>query len=109
MPDFSGAVVLTLPDTEERHVRKQLTKLLRVGGRLAVLGVEDGLRSMGRWHVARPGTWSVPQGLSGRSDQEGNDLTYARALCGRRVVTNGYAADWRPPDGQLCPGCREQL
>ncbi len=106
--DLSGAVLLSAPDTKERHERKQLTKLLRVGGKLAVLGVEDGRRSMGWWHVARPGTWDTPQGLSGTAC-EGGDLSYAKALCGRTVVTNGYAADWRPPDGLLCPGCREQL
>lgn len=107
--DLSGAVLLSVPDTEERHARKQLTKLLRVGGKLAVLGVEDGPRAMGWWHVCRPGTWNAPQGLSGRTDQQGDDLTYAKALCGRTVVSNGYAADWCPPDGQLCPRCREQL
>ncbi len=108
MVSLAGAVLLTLPDTPERAQRKRLTKLLRVGGRLAVLGVEDGLRAMGAWHVARPGTWSAPQGLSGTAC-EGDDLTRAKALCGRVIVTNGYAADWRPPDGLLCPGCREQL
>jgi hypothetical protein len=107
--DLSGAVLLSAPDTRERHARKQLTKLLRVGGKLAVLGVEDGRRAMGWWHVAQPGTWNTPQGLSGESDQLGADLTYGKALCGRTIVTNGYAADWRPPDGVLCPACREQL
>ena len=109
MPDLSGAVLLGQPDTRERHERKQLTNLIRVGGKLAVLGVEDGPRSMTWWHICRPGTWSAPQGLSGQADQQGADLTYARALCGRRVVCNGYAADHRPPDGVLCPACREQL
>lgn len=107
--DLTGAVLLSAPDTAERHARQQLSTLIRVGGRLAVLGVEDGLKAMGRWHVARPGTWSTPQGNSGGSDQEGADLTYAKALCGRRIVTNGYAADWRPPAGVLCPGCAEQI
>lgn len=107
--DLSGAVLLTKPDTEERHVRKQLTKLLRVGGRLAVLGVEDGPGAVtSPWHVARPGTWSQPQGLSG-TECQGDDLSYAKALCGRRIVVNGYAADFCPPPGALCPGCREQL
>lgn len=107
--DFTGAVLLR-PDTQEAHVRKQLTNLIRVGGKLAVLGVEDSPHAaMGYWHVCRPGTWSMPQGNSGGSDQEGRDLTYARALCGRRVVTNGYSADFKPPVGALCPGCREQL
>lgn len=108
--DLSGAVLLSGPDTAERHAREQLTNLIRVGGKLAVLGVEDQPGSaMGWWHVCRPGTWSTPQGNSGGSDQEGRDLTYAKALCGRRVVSNGYAADHRPPVGQLCPACAEQL
>jgi hypothetical protein len=106
--NLSGATLLGTPDTEVRRNRKRLTKLLRVGGKLAVLGVEDGRRAMGWWHVARPGTWATPQGLSGTAC-EGDDLTYAKALCGRAIVTNGYAADWRPPDGTLCPACREQL
>jgi len=106
--NLSGAVLLGAPDTAQRQARTNLTKLIRVGGKLAVLGVEDGLRAMGRWHVARPGTWSAPQGLSGTPCQ-GDDLTYGKALCGRRIVTNGYAADWRPPDGLLCPACGEQL
>jgi hypothetical protein len=105
--DFSGAVVLH-PDTAETHARQQLTQLIKVGGRLAVLGVEDGPRAMGRWHVARPGSWAPPAGSSG-TEPDGAGLTYAKALCGRYVVTNGYAADWRPPDGLLCPACREQL
>ena len=105
---FAGAVLLKGDETEAQWKARQLTNLLRVGGKLAVLGVEDGLRAMGWWHVCRPGTWSVPQGLSGTAC-EGDDLTYAKALCGRRVVCNGYAADWRPPPGILCPGCREQF
>lgn len=105
--NFGGAVLLR-PDTAERHAREQLTKLLRVGGRLAVLGVEDNARAMGWWHVARPGSWSPPAGSSG-IEPGGAGLTYARALCGRFVVTNGYAADWRPPDGVLCPACAERL
>jgi hypothetical protein len=108
VPDFSGAVLLTQADTAERHARKELTHLIRIGGRLAVLGVEDGRKAMGYWHVCRPGTWDPPQGLSG-TECQGDDLTYAKALCGRAVVSNGYAADWRPPAGLLCPACSEQL
>lgn len=104
--DLSGAVMLG--GTAERDARKKLTKLIRVGGKLGVLGVEDGLRSMGWWHVARPGTFGAPQGLSG-TECQGDDLVYGKALCGKAIVTNGYAADWRPPDGLLCPACRERL
>lgn len=106
--DLSGGVMLK-PDTAEQHARQELTQLIRVGGKLAVLGVEDGLKAMGWWHVCRPGTWTAPQGNSGQGEQHGSDLTYAKAMCGRTVVSNGYAADWRPPAGLLCPGCREQL
>lgn len=109
MPDFSGAVPLAAPDTAEQHARKQLTNLIRVGGKLAVLGVEEGRRASGWWHVLRPGTYSAPQGNSWGPDQEGNNLTHGKALCGRVVVSNGYAVDWRPPPGTLCPACRDQI
>jgi hypothetical protein len=105
---FAGAVLLKPAETAESHARKELSQLIRVGGKLAVLGVEDGLKAMGRWHVARPGTWDPPKGSSG-TEPEGAGLTYAKALCGRFIVTNGYAADWRPPAGLLCPACAEQL
>jgi hypothetical protein len=107
--DFGGAVLLSPPDTQRRHEQKQLTNLIRVGGRLAVLGVEEGRRAMGWWHVVRPGSYSTPQGEPGASDQEGRNLTHGKAMCGRTVVSNGYAADWRPPTGQLCPACAEQI
>lgn len=105
--NLAGAVLLKA-DTAAAQERKQLTQLIRVGGKLAVLGVEDGARAMGHWHVCRPGTWDPPQGLSG-TECQGADLVYAKALCGRTVVSNGYAADWRPPAGTLCPACSEQL
>src|SRR6266705_1244179 len=85
---FAGAVLLSPPDTAERHARQQLTNLIRVGGKLAVLGVEDGRRAMGWWHVARPGSWDPPSGSSG-TEPEGAGLAYARALCGRHIVTTG--------------------
>ena len=106
---FSGAVLLQPEETAESHARKQLTNLIRVGGKLAVLGVEDGRRAMGWWHVCRPGSYTPPQVVALHGDAEGRDLAYARALCGRTVVSNGYAADWRPPAGVLCPACAEQV
>lgn len=109
MPSFDGAVLLKPPETRRAHQRKQLTNLIRVGGRLAVLGVEDGAKAMGWWHVVKPGSFDAPQGLSGEPGQNGTDLTYGRAMCGRVVVSNGYAADWRPPKGQLCPACAERI
>jgi hypothetical protein len=105
---WGGAVLLAGEETAESWARKQLTKLIRVGGRLAVLGVEDGAKAMGWWHVARPGSWDPPAGSSG-TEAGGAGLTYAKAMCGRFIVTNGYAADWRPPEGTLCPACAEQI
>jgi hypothetical protein len=107
--NWGAAVLLKPPETAASHAAGQLSQLIRVGGKLAVLGVEDGRRAMGWWHVCKPGSWSAPQGNSWGPDQEGVNLTYAKAMCGRVVVSNGYAADWRPPAGTLCPACAEQL
>jgi hypothetical protein len=74
-------------------------RLIKVGQKLAVLGV-DIVDSTGPWHITRPGTFNTPL-----LDDLGK--TVGKALCGRRVLTNGYAADFVP--GDLCPGCREQL
>jgi hypothetical protein len=108
MPNFSGAVLLGAATDDRRARRQRLTKLIRVGGKLAVLGVEDGPLAMTWWHVARPGTYGAPQGLSG-TECQGDDLVRGKALCGKTIVTNGYASDFRPADGLLCPGCREQI
>ncbi len=78
---------------------RRLTKLIRVGGKLATLGVSLG--QMRWWHVARPGTIGHPDPLT--------RMTYATSLCRRNIVTNGYASDFAPADGVLCPACREQL
>jgi hypothetical protein len=107
--DGRGAILLSRPDTAQAQERRRLTDLIRVGGRLAVLGVEDGRRAAGWWHVVRPGSHGAPQGNSWGPDQDGTNLVYGRAMCGRTVVTNGYAADWRPPAGTLCPACAEQV
>jgi hypothetical protein len=106
---FGGAVLLKPAETAESHARQQLAQLIRVGGKLAVLGVEDGRRAMGWWHVCKPGSWTPPQAVALHGDAEGRDLAYGRSLCGRVVVTNGYCSDWRPPAGVLCPACSEQL
>lgn len=106
--DLSGAVLLTAPDTQEAYERKRLGMLLRVGGKLAVLGVEDGPRAMGKWHVARPGTWDPPKDDSGIAP-DGMSLTYAKSFCNKYIVTNGHPADWNPPIGTLCPACAEQI
>jgi hypothetical protein len=84
-----------------------ITKMLRVGGRLAVLGIANlnGEPDISRWHVMQPGTWTAPQiGGAGNAG-----LTVGRTLCGRHAQTNGYAQDYRPPDGALCPACSERL
>lgn len=108
--NLAGAVLLSPSDTAQRHAQKQLTNLIRVGGKLAALGVEDGLRAMGWWHVMRPGTFGAPQGEPGAADQEGRNLVYGKSLCGKtNVVTHGYAENWRPPKGMLCPACSERL
>jgi hypothetical protein len=108
--DSRGAIVLLKPqETAATYAAKQLTNLIRVGGKLAVLGVEEGARARGWWHVLRPGSFTPPQGLSGAPDQEGRNLCHGRALCGLIVVSNGYSSDWKPPVGQLCPACAEQI
>lgn len=105
-----GVVILgAAPETAEQYRRKQLTNLIRVGSRVAVLGVEDGLRAHGWWHVMVPGSFGAPQGLSGTRCQ-GDDLVYGKSLCGKtNVVSNGYIPDWRPPKGKLCPACSERI
>lgn len=87
--------------------KRTKTKLLRVGGRLAVLGIanlhnEPDLRF---WHVMQPGTWNAPQ--IGGAHNAG--IVIGKTLCGRRAQTNGYAADFQPADGALCPACQERM
>lgn len=76
-------------------------KLLVVGRRLAVLGVDPD-NPGGAWHVMRPGRFAVPQiGDAGK--------TIGHTMCGRAAITNGYAADFAPEGQALCPGCAEQM
>ena len=81
------------------------TNLIRVGQKLGVLGCEEPKpgrpNTLRWWHVLRPGTYGTPDLIT--------KMTYGRALCGRVVVSNGYAADWRPAEGSMCPACNEQL
>lgn len=77
-------------------------KLLQVGFKLAVLGVDPGAPN-GFWHIVKPGSYNVP------TFRNGDTLTMARSLCGRYVASNGYASDVTPPAHQRCPGCWEQL
>ena len=109
--DTRGAHILLKPEeTAQSYAKKQLSNLIRVGGRLAVLGVEDNARAMGWWHVMQPGSFGAPQGNSWGPDAEGANLVYGKSLCGKiNIVSNGYAADWRPPKGKLCPACAERI
>lgn len=79
-----------------------IVKLLRTGGRLAVLGVVE--HDPRLWHICRAGI-SLPILDSGGGD----GLRVGRSLCDRDVVTNGYAADFKPPDGALCAACAERV
>lgn len=86
------------------EVTRRLTTLIRVGGKLATLGVLHGAVTANQskwWHIARPGTIGHPDPLT--------RMTFATSLCRRNIVTNGYASDFTPPAGVLCPGCREQV
>jgi hypothetical protein len=76
-------------------------KLIHVGGRLAVLGVDPD-NPLGPWHIMRPGGFAVPQvGDAGK--------TIGGTMCRRHAITNGYAADFTPQHQELCPACAEQL
>lgn len=76
-------------------------KLIQVGGRLAVLGVDEA-NPLGPWHIMEPGRFAVPQvGDAGK--------TIGTTLCRHHAITNGYAADFAPTHQELCPACRERL
>ena len=69
MVDTRGAINLGAPtiftkpeETAVTFAKKQLTQLIRVGGKLAVLGVEDNLRAMGWWHIMNQTTVLIAQG-----------------------------------------------
>lgn len=85
---------------------RNITKLMMVGRKMAVLGVETPDKDptirpnrMEWWHIVKPGSYSLPQ--------VGDKLTYGTALCGKYVATNGYASDFTPPEGSICPRCFE--
>lgn len=75
-------------------------KLVQVGGRLAVLGV-DLNNWAGPWHIMKPGAFNVPQ--------LGENKTIGTTMCGRHAITNGYAADFSPKHQKFCPACRERV
>jgi hypothetical protein len=83
---------------------ERMTRLIRIGQKLATLGVLDGAVTTAQakwWHIARPGTIGHPDLIT--------KMTYATSLCRRNIATNGYASDFTPPPGALCPACAEQL
>jgi hypothetical protein len=76
-------------------------KLIQVGRKLAVLGVDPDY-PLGPWHVMEPGRFNVPAiGDAGK--------TIGTTLCRRHAITNGYAADFAPTHQEMCPACRERL
>ena len=89
---------------------RQVTRLHRVGLRLAVYGVVETGTSveLALWHVVSPGTYTVPQVAAHAGFGEWG-LSHAKALCGLPVVTNGHAADHTPPEVSLCPVCAVDL
>ena len=92
-------------ETPQREAAKRLKYLIRVGGKLGVLGIDPSSKGAATmwWHVANPGTWDPTQ------ESTGLGLVWATSLCKRAILTNGYAADWRPGDKVLCPACRERI
>lgn len=101
----SAPVILGLNESPQRQMQRIMTNLIRVGGKLAVLGADPSSKAAATrwWHIAVPGSYDPPK------DNSGTGLTNARALCGRLIVTNGYSADFRPADRVLCPACKERL
>jgi hypothetical protein len=109
----AGAVV-DGPLRPANAAMRPVTRLRKVGGRLAVYGYreapspgatpEQAEKQLARAHIVNPGSYAVPQvpnhPLAGESG-----LAHARSLCGIPIVTNGYAADFTPPDLELCPVC----
>ena len=75
-------------------------KLITVGNRLAILGIDNN-DPTGPWHILKPGSFPVPL--------VGDSTTVGTSLCNRYVITNGYCSDFAPADGDLCPACSERL
>lgn len=113
-PGIEGPGVEDGPLRPATPAMRSVTRLRRVGGKLAVYGYreapspgatpEQAERQLARAHIVNPGTYTVPQvpnhPMAGESG-----LAHARALCGVPVVTNGYASDFTPPELELCPVC----
>jgi hypothetical protein len=95
-----------------------VTKLVRVGRRLAVYGYREAptkgaskaqaSQQLATAHIVNPGSYTVPQ-VANHPMAGGSGLAHGRSLCGIRVVTNGFASDFTPPEWELCPACKERI
>lgn len=113
-PGVEASAVTDGPLRPANAAMRPVTRLRKVGGQLAVYGYreapspratkEQAEKQLARAHIVNPGTYTVPQvpnhPMAGESG-----LAHARSLCGLPIVTNGYAADFTPPELVLCPVC----
>lgn len=113
-PGVEASAVTDGPLRPANAAMRPVTRLRKVGGQLAVYGYreapspratkEQAEKQLARAHIVNPGTYTVPQvpnhPMAGESG-----LAHARSLCGLPIVTNGYAADFTPPELELCPVC----
>jgi len=113
-PGVEGPGVEDGPLRAAYPAMKPVTRLRKVGGKLAVYGYREAPTrgatrkqadaQLRRAHIVNPGSFTVPQvpnhPMAGESG-----LAHATALCGAPVVTNGYASDFTPPELELCPVC----
>jgi hypothetical protein len=93
---------------------KAVTRLRRVGLRLAVYGYREcptsgatpkqAERQLAHAHIVNPGSYTVPQ-IPNHPLAGDSGLAHATALCGIPIVTNGYASDFTPGELELCPVC----
>lgn len=113
-PGVEGAGVEDGPQRPAYPAMRTVTRLRRVGGRLAVYGYREAptkgatraqaSKQLARAHIVNPGSYTVPQ-IPNHPMAGESGLAHARALCGAPVVTNGYASDFTPPELELCPVC----
>lgn len=111
-----GAAVEDGPLRPAYEGLRSITRLRKVGGKIAVYGYRaapsphatkaQADRQLATAHIVNPGSYAVPQVLHPGLMAEGSDgLAHATALCGIAVMTNGYASDHTPPELTLCPVC----
>lgn len=116
-PGVMGAGIEYAEHTPAYPEMRKVTKLRKVGGRLAVYGYREAptpgatpaqaARQLKWAHIVNPGSFSVPQVANHPMSGE-SGLTHATSLCGIPVVTNGYASDFTPAELELCPLCAER-